>query len=192
MAVRTFIALELSEAAKAGILGCVEALRDRGVKASWARPSTIHLTLRFLGDVDDERLADVVSATERAAAVAQRFEFVTTGLGAFPSPARPRVVWAGVEAPDALYELRSALDVELESAGFARERRRFHPHVTLGRIRSSVGGLAELLSETPLPAETTRVAAVLVMKSTLAPSGAIHEIVSQVVLRERADSPYQD
>lgn len=189
MGVRTFIALELSEAAKAGILGCVEKLRDKGVRASWARPSTIHLTLRFLGDVDDERLVDVFSATERAAAAGQPFEFVTTGLGAFPSPARPRVVWAGVEAPDALYELRSALDTELEFAGFARERRRFHPHVTLGRLRSSVVGLAELLSETPVPAERTRVGAVLVMKSTLASSGATHEVVRELDLRGRAHSP---
>jgi len=189
LTVRTFIALELSEVAKAGILACVDELRDRKVRASWARPATIHLTLRFLGDLEESILPSVIEAVERAAAGIAPFEMATSGIGAFPSPARPRVLWSGIDAPDALYELHAALEDELKALGFARERRSFRPHVTLGRLRDSQGSLERLLRELPAPEGRTRVESVRVMKSTLAPSGATHDVIGEVPLGDRSDSP---
>lgn len=184
MSVRTFIALELSEAAKAGILAVIRELHAAGVRASWARSSTIHLTLRFLGDVEERRLEDVVTAARRAAASTAAFDVSTSRLGAFPSPRRPRVIWVGVEAPNELYELRDSIESELAALGFERESRRFHPHVTLGRIRAEGADLTRLLGDTAVPEEGTRVRCLRVMKSTLASAGAIHEVVEELPLEQ--------
>ncbi len=186
---RTFVALELSGTAKAGILAVIERLRKSGVRASWSRSSTIHLTLKFLGDVDEALVPEVVEAVGRAAGASSGFDMTTTRLGAFPSPRRPRVVWAGVDAPDALYELQTAVDGELASLGFERERKRFHPHVTLGRLREPGADLSGLLAAVDVPREATSVDRVLVMKSTLRPSGAVHEVVSEHPLAATRRSP---
>ncbi len=189
---RTFIALELSEPAKAGILSVIRALRESGVRAGWSRPSTIHLTLRFLGDVENERVPGLLAAVERAARRSQGFRMTTAGLGAFPSPRRPRVIWAGVDAPEELYVLQSAIEDELAGVGFDRERKRFHPHVTLGRLREPGADLGVLLSANRVLEEPTDVTHVRVMKSTLAPSGAVHEVVGELPLAAPHRSPEQE
>ncbi|MFH1502941.1 MAG: RNA 2',3'-cyclic phosphodiesterase [Candidatus Eisenbacteria bacterium] len=182
MSVRAFVALELSEPAKAGILCVIDELRGRGVRASWSRVSTIHLTLRFLGDVEESELPDVVDAVRAAARTVPPFTMRTKGLGAFPSPRRPRVFWAGIEGPDELYGLRDAIEDGVVQLGFERERRRFHPHVTLGRLRDSTPDAGELLTGLSVPVEATDVTAVRVMRSTLAPSGARHDVVEELPL----------
>ncbi len=189
---RTFVALELSDAAKAGILAVIGRLRESGVRASWSRSSTIHLTLKFLGEVDDAEIAEVVEAVGLAARSSLGFGMTTVGLGAFPSPRRPRVVWAGVDAPEELFALQSKVDAELAALGFERERRRFHPHVTLGRLREPGADLGGLLRTVEVPRRTTHVDRVLVMKSTLAPSGAVHEAVAEVPLASARPSPGND
>lgn len=182
MGVRTFIALELSEPAKAGILSVIQAFRLRGVRASWARSSTIHLTLRFLGDLEEPDLRRVAATVADVAITVAPFTMWTKGLGAFPSPRRPRVLWAGIEAADELYELQSAIETALAELGFDRERRRFHPHITLGRIRDDAPDLAALLAELAVPEEPTAVGSVRVMKSRLRSSGATHDVVSEFAL----------
>ncbi|MFH1690075.1 MAG: RNA 2',3'-cyclic phosphodiesterase [Candidatus Eisenbacteria bacterium] len=183
MTVRTFIALELSEELKEGILGLTDELQERGVRASWARRQTLHLTLKFLGDVEETELPEVVAAVARASSRTSSFDFETRSLGAFPSPARPRVLWAGIEPVDELMALQQAIDGELTKLGFPREKRRFHPHITLGRIRDpraeSVQGILD-----DLVAPEGRVVAteVRVMRSTLRPGGALHELVQAVPL----------
>lgn len=182
--VRTFVALELSEGQKDGILSLVGELRSRGIRAGWARRETLHLTLRFLGDVEVERLERVSAAVRAAAAGTPAFMLATSGVGAFPNARRPRVVWVGVEAGPELFELQSALERELELAGFPRERRPFRPHLTMGRIRDPEGaaGLSEALSALTVPREETLAAEVRVMKSTLAPGGAVHEVLDAIPL----------
>lgn len=183
MSVRTFIALELSDALKEGILSLVADLKDQGVRASWARSSTMHLTLRFLGDVEETLVRDVVEAVRASARTVPEFAIATSSVGAFPSPRRPRVLWVGVEATSELYELQEALERELAARGFPRERRRFHPHVTVGRLREQgVGDLSALLGALDPPRETVAVRDVMVMKSTLAPGGARHERLACVPL----------
>ncbi len=179
---RVFIALELSDAARAGILAVIGEFRQRGVRASWSRTSTIHLTLQFLGDVEESELENVVEAVRSCAADVAPFRMSIGGLGAFPSPRRPRVIWVGVDAPDELYELQERIEGALTELGIKRERRRFHPHVTLGRLRDSTADVERLLGQLTAPVESTRVDSVRVMKSTLASSGAIHEVVAEVGL----------
>jgi 2'-5' RNA ligase len=182
VSVRTFVALELSEAAKAGILSVIRELDGRGIRASWSRDSTIHLTLKFLGDVDEVDLPGVVDAVREAASAIRPFTMRTRGLGAFPSRRRPRIIWAGMAAPDELYDLQAGLERALGRLGFDRERRRFRPHVTLGRLRENDPRVEALLEELQLREESTDVDSVSVMKSTLERSGAVHEVVAEIPL----------
>lgn len=99
-------------------------------------PANLHLTLKFLGDVEEARTEAIAAALAGAAARATAFEMVVRGLGAFPSATRPRVIWAGVSADDGtLLSLARAVEEVLAPAGFPADPRPFAGHVTLGRIR---------------------------------------------------------
>ena len=186
MSARTFIALELSDSLKEGILALTEELRGRGLRASWAGRPTLHLTLKFLGDVEESKLPEVVAAVVRASSRVSSFGFETRSLGAFPSARRPRVLWVGVEPVDQLFALHGALEGELAELGFPRETRRFHPHVTLGRMRDPrAESVQEILDELVAPKERVEVSEVRVMRSTLRPGGAMHELVEAVPLDSR-------
>jgi len=185
--IRAFVALELSESLKDGILSLIDELRGAGVRASWSRAATLHLTLKFLGDVEEALLPDLVTALEAAAAEVPPFTFDTTSMGAFPSPTRPRVVWLGVEPADGLYSLQEAVERELTPLGLPREKRRFHPHITLGRIRdagtvSSVVDLPALIAELPVPRGRTSADEFELIESTLSPRGARHETLEVIRL----------
>jgi 2'-5' RNA ligase len=186
--VRTFVALELSEPLKAGILALGARLAARGIGASWIRAGAMHLTLKFLGDVEERALADVGEAVRAAAAHVDPFAFETTVLGAFPSPRRPRVIWLGVGPVDELFELQAALEGNLGRLGFPRERRPFRPHITIGRIRDHGGSpdVSGALSDLKGLREVVEVREVRVMKSTLRPSGAVHEVLESIPLGRKA------
>ncbi len=127
---RLFVAIDLPEATKDAIL----ALRkDDLPPGRWTRREALHLTLHFIGDVPEA----VARAYARALADVQLppFDMRVGGVGQFPINERPRVIWAGVENGPALRALHEASGRALESEGFRRERRRFHPHVTLMRFR---------------------------------------------------------
>jgi 2'-5' RNA ligase len=184
VAVRTFVALELSPPLKAGILRLAETLNRKGVRASWSRDRALHLTLKFVGDVEEADVPGLVDAVRRAASRCRPFAFDTRGVGAFPSPRRPRVIWVGVVPVDAMFVLQAELESELAALGVPREERRWSPHITVGRIRDPEGSgdLETTLAALRCPEETVAVSEVLVMKSVLSPSGAIHEPIARVPL----------
>ncbi len=188
MALRIFVALELSRPLKAGILDLIEEMRRRGLKASWSRDATLHLTLKFLGDVEEDVVQDVIEAVGAAAREVPPFSFASRSLGAFPSPRRARVVWVGAEPIQELWDIAAAVERELKPLGFPRERRRFSPHITIGRIRDPRGGgdIEDVLDGLAAPEEIVEVREVRVMRSTLAPGGAIHELIAAVPLGEAA------
>jgi RNA 2',3'-cyclic 3'-phosphodiesterase len=152
----------------------VDALRPVAHDVAWVAPDNFHLTLKFLGPVDAERLAPLTETLTSAAAVYSSFQLEIRGLGAFPSPARPRVLWAGIDAGAASAAmLATRLDEALATLGFEREARAFSPHVTLGRVRQphAQPRLAEALggSRSFGRVDVTRVS---LMRSDLSPRGA--------------------
>ncbi|MBD3367415.1 MAG: RNA 2',3'-cyclic phosphodiesterase [Candidatus Eisenbacteria bacterium] len=191
MDLRLFVALELPPEVKDGILTVVGDLRSRGVRASWARPGTIHLTLAFLGDTDEALVASIGGALREAASNVRPFEWSIRGLGAFPSPRRPRVIWAGVDAPDELFELKREIDAELRPLGYSPDRRRFRPHITLGRVRraSDAAGLERHMADVEIPALSVPSNELLLMRSTLRPGGALHEALEHLPLTGGGDAP---
>ena len=143
--IRTFVAVSVSPSLSGKI---EEVLRElsRGIEGvKWVASDQLHFTLKFLGDVEDSELHGVCSAVIEAVRGFAPFEVVLAGLGAFPSPSRPRTVWAGVaDGEQQLVAVQKAVDRALRRLGYPRESRKFTPHVTLGRIRQGNATLARL------------------------------------------------
>jgi 2'-5' RNA ligase len=134
---RTFIAIELSYAARAYLARLMKGLRADLPAVHWADPASLHLTLAFLGELDDERLAHARDAAQQAAAASSPFALRISGLGTFGPPHAPRVIWAGVGGDlDRLRHLHATLRAVLAARGFAPEARAFSPHLTLARLRA--------------------------------------------------------
>jgi 2'-5' RNA ligase len=133
---RTFVAVELEDPARAYLAREIGRLGRALPRVRWVDPAGIHLTLAFLGELDDARLAAVEAAAEIAARAAHPFTLEVAGLGTFGPPTAPTVVWAGVGGNlPRLGALRETLTVALEVRGFARDARPFSPHLTLARLR---------------------------------------------------------
>lgn len=143
---------------------------------AWVAPENFHVTLKFLGAVEEARLADVTSAVSATAAAAAPFEVAVRGLGAFPAATRARVLWAGTDDPAGrLRGLASAVDEALGALGFPREDRPFAGHVTLGRVRepSRRPALADALAAAAArPFGPVAVSHASIMRSDLSPRGA--------------------
>jgi len=187
--VRCFIAIDLSSDVRAALADAGERLRAAAPRADvrWVATTALHLTLEFLGEVSEERLAGVRSALDAVAAATPPLALTCAGLGVFPGPARPRVVWAGItDGLRGLGLLATALERAMEPLGFPPERRPFRGHVTLGRVRSprGIGPLARAL-EREGHAEFGRWTAsqAVLYRSRLRPTGAVYDALAMLLLR---------
>lgn len=175
--IRTFVCIEVPASIKDRIEALQRALRLSDVPISWVKPANIHLTIKFLGDVASSRLDDLHGAVERACQSIPPFAITVEGAGCFPSAKSPRVLWVGLAPlPEALRRLHANIEAELERQGFAREARRFAPHLTIARVRDPFKARAtvEALQAAGFAAETFRATEVIVMRSELHPSGSIY------------------
>lgn len=139
---RCFVAIELPEAVRAILAEAAARLRRAAPRADvrWVPPASLHLTLRFLGEVGEPALAAVVSALRPVAAASDPIPLGLAGLGVFPGPARPRVLWAGIETGGAaVARLAGAIEQAVTALGFPAAPRPFEGHVTLARLRSPRG-----------------------------------------------------
>lgn len=163
----------------------VEIGRLRGVASdvAWVAESNLHVTLKFLGQLDDARVAAIGGAIGAVAARTPPFELGVRDLGAFPTPARPRVVWVGLTPAAPLAALAADVDATLGRLGIARETRAFAAHVTLGRVRESRRDPA-LAAALARPADCGRlpVTRLSLMRSELHPRGARYTELSSVLL----------
>ena len=132
---RLFIAVPVDDNVRANLARVGTAADARGV--SWVRPDNLHVTLAFLGEVEERRVPDVEDAAFAATEdFAGPLRLAAQGIGAFPNERRAKVLWAGLTGDvPALIELQAALAEELRAAGFELDDKRFHPHITLARMR---------------------------------------------------------
>jgi len=134
--VRLFLAVLLPDEVRAALAAEVQRLQRVARDVAWVAPDNLHVTLKFLGEVEPGRVEAVGAALGPVAKTTAAFDVEVLGLGAFPSPTRPRVVWAGLGAGAApLAALAGRVDAALATAAFAPETRPFAGHVTLGRVR---------------------------------------------------------
>jgi 2'-5' RNA ligase len=184
--VRTFICIELPEPVKQKMEVLENQLRAIDAQVSWVKPGNVHLTLKFLGGVPPQEIDGVSQAAERAARGTAPFEVEVGGAGCFPSPRSPRVLWVGLAVvPDPLINLYKRLEEELAPLGFEREKRRFAPHLTIGRLRSPRNGseLAQKLISIGFEPQQFVAREVIVMRSQLKPTGSIYTPLSIIPLQ---------
>jgi len=178
MAVRTFLALPLDETILRHLVRAQQTLSSAGASVRWTATSNLHLTVKFLGDVKDADLAEVCRIAGDAASRVEPFEFSVTGLVSAPPGGRMRMVWAGVvEATGRLQRLQGMLEDAYAALGFKKENRAFHPHLTVGRVRSgaNVARLRAAVDELADEEFGTQPAQeLIVFSSKLTPGGPIY------------------
>ena len=171
---RLFVALELSDAVRSAIHDLMGRLQHARADLRWVRPEGMHLTLKFIGEVPEEKLAPIKQALADVRSP-RPVEMNFRGLGYFPNQRRPRVLWVAIEASENLAELAAQVEAALEPLGIERENRAFVPHLTLGRFKSD-RRLARLQEEiAALPStEFGRVETgeLFLFQSKLSPKGA--------------------
>ena len=144
--IRAFIAIEIDPQLVRQISAVVADLQPRIAGIRWVSQANFHLTLKFLGDIEEKQIEPIAQALELVLRPFPRFTINAKDLGVFPDLKRPRVLWIGLEGKK-LQELASKVEMALEPLGFGREKKRFTPHLTVGRCRQFDRASRKLLEE---------------------------------------------
>jgi 2'-5' RNA ligase len=168
----------------------------RNTRISWVQPTSIHLTIKFLGDMDEQALDPLLVAVEHAIGNQPAVNVPLDRLGAFPRPQSPRVLWVGPsenweQGRDAkgIAEIHGAIEAACEGLGFLRETRPFSLHLTLARIRMGERHVGLALTQSgildrPISLGSLAVEAVALMRSELKPTGSVHTKLWEVRLKD--------
>ena len=186
---RGFIALTLPPHTRDALGVCQAQLRQRiGDGVRWTPVDQLHITLRFLGSFDTARVNALLALVQRVADNARPIEAAwSPAVGAFPGPVAPRVLWVGLQqGADAVSAVARDIEAGVVALGFAAEEHAFHPHVTLGRVRSPVEAIQvgqRLRGGQMQPGETDfRLETIAFIESVLTPEGAVHTLIGETPL----------
>jgi len=182
--VRSFVAIAVNEETRRELVAVQRVLKSSRAHVSWVRPENIHLSLVFLGDVPRDDVPVISEALDAAVYELPAFSFEVTGIGSF-GRGSPRVIWAGVRECDALAFVQASVSEGLRRLGMELENRPYHPHITLGRVRSARGRNALVAALRELPEQqygTVSVKGIDLMQSTLKPGGAEYARIHRAAL----------
>jgi 2'-5' RNA ligase len=176
---RTFIAIPLDDKTHNELAGLQAVLRSSAADVKWTQPSNIHLTLKFLGEIDDKKTKEISSALGLIAKTQKSFHLHLATIGAFPKPSFPRVIWVGIdEGANECMRLQALVEDSMERLGFAKEERTFSAHLTLGRVRSpkNKDRLIEIIEKEKgfCSSGKVLVGKIILFKSTLTSEGPIY------------------
>jgi RNA 2',3'-cyclic 3'-phosphodiesterase len=181
---RAFIAADLPETVRLFLAEVQEAIKSYGLPIKWVRPQNIHLTLKFLGDIETAQTAKIAAAMALAAKACADVSLTAKDIGVFPDLKRPRVIWAGVNGQiEILENLQHTLDDHLADLGFLKDPRTFRGHLTLGRVKGKIvsarmkAAIDALKGLESVPFEVDRI---VLFKSELRPTGAVYTQMYQV------------
>lgn len=184
--IRAFIAIELNKEIVATLKSIEEKLMITGADVRWVTPSSIHLTLKFLGNVEEKMIVMISESAEAVAKKYTPFQLNVEKIGTFPARGNPRVIWVGVkEERDNLIKLKMDIEKEMVNLGFEREEREFTPHLTLGRVRSQKGRealLKKIEENRDLNLGSFYVNSFHLFRSDLHPQGAIYTKIKTFML----------
>ncbi len=184
--IRAFIAISVPEPVLQAIVKAQEGFQGSGLSIRWVRKEGIHLTLKFLGDIDRDDIEKIRAAMERVAEAFSPFTLRGEGVGVFPNLKRPRVVWVGVSGDvEPLRGLQRDLESQLDSLGFPKEKRSFSGHLTMGRVkgrldRTKLSRVLEGLGD--FRTESFTAQSVVLFQSDLRPEGAVYSRLAEVPL----------
>ncbi|MDP1948196.1 MAG: RNA 2',3'-cyclic phosphodiesterase [Nitrospirota bacterium] len=200
--IRTFLAVELSPALQAELARVQQELKrsleqemQGGTRISWALPVSIHLTLKFLGDMDEQMIDRLRAALEEAIGSQIAVVVAIERIGVFPNPQSPRLLWVGPsehwergEEAKRVAEIHVVIEQACEGLNFLREPRPFSPHLTLARIKMGERHVGVALAKSgvldrPLSMGSLAIESVVLMQSTLTPTGSVYTKLWDVRLR---------
>jgi 2'-5' RNA ligase len=186
---RAFIAIELSDEMRSGLAQVQSHLKYSGADVKWVEEDNIHLTLKFLGDIDEKKCAQIKNILDEISAAIKPFEINIKDIGAFPKIEFPRVIWAGLDkGAKESSEIAKKLDEGLSKIGFEKESRPFVAHVTIGRVRSAKNKATlkekiETLGGLGVRNKGKIVNSIALFQSTLTPSGSIYAKLHEAKFR---------
>jgi RNA 2',3'-cyclic 3'-phosphodiesterase len=178
---RAFVALELPDHAREFLNEMITVLKQTRADVRWSRSSSVHITLKFLGDIDVSQVPDIVRELTPVFAGQARFVIAISGLGVFPNLRQPRVVWAGLNDNSGhLRKMAGLVDSAFYTLGFKTESRPYSPHLTLGRTRSDEGkeSLIELIKNMECKGPGFEVQTAKLFQSVLGPAGPKYSPIS--------------
>lgn len=188
-AIRTFIAIELPQHVQQNLEAVVGRLKNpQTAVVRWTPAQNIHLTLKFLGDVSSANMEILQKMLQAQISRQPRFAFEVEGIGAFPTTRRPRVIWAGINAPLQLASLAHLIEVETARLGYPTEERPFSPHLTFGRVAQNatpdqVRQVADALAKTNVgKLGVVEASEVTLFRSDLKPGGAVYTPLMKIAL----------
>jgi len=186
---RTFIAIELPNEIKDSLSRLQEELKASGADVKWVEPNNIHLTLKFLGEIDDKKIEKITKIIDDTAQGKDKFQINISSLGAFPKIDFPRVIWVGVDTGDKeVNDIAKELEEKIAKIGIPKEDRPFSSHITIGRTKSSLNR-EKLVQDLKIKAELGArklefyVTKIALFKSTLTPKGPIYEALKETNLK---------
>lgn len=196
--IRAFIAIEMQDAVRASLSSLQGRLRPHEHPyVKWVDPKSIHLTLKFLGNIEQQQVSQIEEAISQASQGVSPFQLQLGGLGAFPSLGRPRVIWVAMTGEiERLVTLQKGIDQALVPLGFAIESRPFTPHLTLGRLRERASPeerkrIGELVKATQSEAAAAmEVTEIILMRSRLTPQGALYSPLVKIILTGGLPTPH--
>jgi len=175
---RTFIAIDIPGNILSEIRELQEGIKDYGFKIRWVRPESIHLTLKFLGDIKAVKINEIAEAISKTVVRYTPISLQAKGVGVFPGIKRPQVLWVGLAGQlEPLVSLQKTLDENLETIGFPMEKRPFKGHLTMGRMKAKIdvkkfGDV--LMTFRSFESEAFTADKIILYKSELKPSGAVY------------------
>ena len=188
--IRSFIAIGLPEATRQTLAAVQKHLKQSGAGVRWVKPSSIHLTLKFLGNIHPTQVEDIALAVAQEVRDEPPITLGAAGLGAFPGRRKPRVIWIGMEGEvQRLTRIQARVENALEPLGFVREKRPFRPHLTIGRVKDhrKLQALIDAMAELKIPKfDSFDVTEIILYKSDLRPTGAIYTKLHRMSLAASA------
>ena len=175
--IRCFLALYPDDEARGAIGSYVEQLRQRNGSVRWEKAAQIHITVKFIGDIERSAAQRVAAHIKARLSGAKAIDGLLNVVGAFPNMRHPRVLWLGFSDPvPELTTMQRAIDDICHAEGVSRDRTQFAPHFTIGRVKeySRTARLYDHMMACPFTPVPVSFTAMCVMESTLTPSGAIH------------------
>ncbi len=186
---RCFIAICLPHEIENRLRSLIEQLKPLSQAVRWVSSENIHLTLKFLGEADEDKAPEITGALRDVTAGHKPFTLTAHGTGVFPNTSWPKVVWVGLDSGNGLLALHSDIESAMEPLGFAPEKRAFTAHLTIGRIkvgRDKPLQLEHLMHEVQARQKedfgSFETREIVLFKSDLQPSGAVHTVLSKAPL----------
>jgi 2'-5' RNA ligase len=185
--VRTFIGVEIGDDIRKKAVALQQQLARTGAGVKWTTPESMHVTLLFLGEIDERDILPVCRVVEAVAGREPPFPLRVSGVGAFPTIRRPKVVWGGItDGAEPLRRLYGLLEAKLLDLGvYRKEERGYTPHLTLGRVKGEAEGVTlapELTKLLAWDGGRTRVTEVLLYSSELGRGGPEYAVLARIKL----------